>query len=182
MAYIRSAHIRAVIARQSAFKARRQFGSMRGDPGLFGSILKKGLGLIPGVGTALNIASIGGMALGAGKKLLQAKASNLPMVRPPTAVTPYMPGAGSVGLGKVTGGRLGGLALAAGAGAAGAAGVGALMRGHGGGKRYRRINPLNPKAARRAINRIKALRKLTHDIERQLPKQKCAPARKGRCK
>lgn len=36
----------------------------------------------------------------------------------------------------------------------------------------RRMNPANPKAARRAIRRIKATRKLLQDIERQLPKQK----------
>lgn len=53
------------------------------------------------------------------------------------------------------------------------------------GHRARRtMNPLNPKAARRAIRRVKAVRKLCHSIESQLPKAKsrgaCAP-RKKRC-
>jgi len=34
----------------------------------------------------------------------------------------------------------------------------------------RRMNPLNARAARRAIRRIKAVRKITRDIERSLPK------------
>lgn len=34
----------------------------------------------------------------------------------------------------------------------------------------RRMNPLNPRAARRAIRRIKAVRRITRDIERSLPK------------
>lgn len=36
----------------------------------------------------------------------------------------------------------------------------------------RQINPLNHRAARRAVRRIKAVRKLCHSIERALPKQK----------
>lgn len=46
-------------------------------------------------------------------------------------------------------------------------------------RKYKRINPLNAKAARRAIRRIKAVRKITNDIERQLPHRKVhsAPAR-----
>ncbi|MGH7177138.1 MAG: hypothetical protein ACREJC_07155 [Tepidisphaeraceae bacterium] len=34
----------------------------------------------------------------------------------------------------------------------------------------RRMNPLNPRAARRAIRRIKAVRRITRDIERSLPR------------
>jgi len=40
--------------------------------------------------------------------------------------------------------------------------------------RRRRMNPLNPKAARRAIRRVKSVRKMLQTIEKQLPKQKCA--------
>jgi hypothetical protein len=40
-------------------------------------------------------------------------------------------------------------------------------------QRRRRMNPLNPKAARRAIRRVKSVRKMLHNIEKQLPKQKC---------
>jgi hypothetical protein len=49
-------------------------------------------------------------------------------------------------------------------------------------KKYRRMNPMNAKAARRAIRRIKAVRKITHDIEAQLPRARasrkvCPPKR-----
>lgn len=40
----------------------------------------------------------------------------------------------------------------------------------------RQMNPLNPRAARRAVRRIKSVRKLCSSIERTLPKQK------SRCK
>lgn len=36
----------------------------------------------------------------------------------------------------------------------------------------RRMNPMNPRAAKRAIRRIKAARKMLQQIERQLPKQR----------
>lgn len=52
-------------------------------------------------------------------------------------------------------------------------------------RRYRRINPCNARAARRAIRRIKGVRKLLHSIEKQLPKQRssaCAPRSFGRKK
>jgi len=39
------------------------------------------------------------------------------------------------------------------------------------GRKRRRMNPLNARAARRAIRRIKAVRRITRDIERSLPKQ-----------
>jgi hypothetical protein len=39
-------------------------------------------------------------------------------------------------------------------------------------KRYRSMNPMNVRAARRAIRRIKGARKLLQQIERQLPKQR----------
>lgn len=50
-------------------------------------------------------------------------------------------------------------------------------------KKYRRINPLNVRAARRAIRRIKAVRKITHEIEKQLPHRRstggsCPPKRR----
>lgn len=46
--------------------------------------------------------------------------------------------------------------------------------------RNRRMNPMNPKAARRAIRRIKGARKMLQQIERSLPRQRTtrrAPAR-----
>lgn len=47
-------------------------------------------------------------------------------------------------------------------------------------RRRRRMNPLNPRAARRAISRIKSLRKLTRSIEAQLPKVRVKPKLFGR--
>lgn len=65
------------------------------------------------------------------------------------------------------------------AGAAGAAALG-LSGLFGGTKKRRRMNPLNVKAARRAIRRINAVRKITRDIEKQLPtrtvRSRAAPA------
>lgn len=50
------------------------------------------------------------------------------------------------------------------------------------GRKRRRMNPLNARAARRAIRRIKAVRRITNDIERSLPKARSrAPARRRAC-
>jgi hypothetical protein len=56
----------------------------------------------------------------------------------------------------------------------------------GGRKRYRRVNPLNYRAAMRAVRRIKGARKALQRIERTLPKRhstaaRCAPAKSARC-
>jgi len=45
--------------------------------------------------------------------------------------------------------------------------------------RNRRMNPLNPRAARRAIRRIKGAMKVLKSIERQLPKQRTRRAPSG---
>lgn len=45
--------------------------------------------------------------------------------------------------------------------------------------RNRRMNPLNPRAARRAIRRIKGAMKMLRQIERQLPKQRSRRAPAG---
>lgn len=47
-------------------------------------------------------------------------------------------------------------------------------------KKYRRLNPLNPRAANRAIHRIKSLRKITAKIERQLPRARSRAPGRGR--
>lgn len=44
-------------------------------------------------------------------------------------------------------------------------------------RKRRRMNPYNPKAARRAIRRIKALRREMQKIERMLPKQRTTRSR-----
>jgi len=43
-------------------------------------------------------------------------------------------------------------------------------------RRRRRINPLNPRAARRAIRRVVAVRKMLRSIDRHLPKVRVKPA------
>jgi len=43
-------------------------------------------------------------------------------------------------------------------------------------KKRRRINPLNPRAARRAIRRVVAVRKMLRSIDRHLPKVRVKPA------
>jgi hypothetical protein len=47
----------------------------------------------------------------------------------------------------------------------------------------RRINPMNPRAARRAIARIKSVRKILQRIERQMPRRpcRCKVARRKAC-
>lgn len=45
--------------------------------------------------------------------------------------------------------------------------------------RNRRMNPLNPRAARRSIRRIKGAMKMLRQIERQLPKQRTRRAPAG---
>lgn len=66
-------------------------------------------------------------------------------------------------------------------GAGGAAAAGALLdrAGRGERKRVRRINPLNHRAARRAIRRICAVRNICSSIERQLPR---AASRRSTCR
>lgn len=155
---------------------------LRGDPGFLGGLGKivgkvapKLLGAIPGVGTAINVASLGATALGAVRSF--GKAKNLT-----TSLAPIT-GPGSVGgLATVTRGGLGKLALGAGAvgaGAYGATKVAGMIGARGERRRYRRMNPLNPKAANRAIRRIKAVRKLCRSIESSLPKQKASCSRKA---
>ena len=48
-----------------------------------------------------------------------------------------------------------------------------------GSRKRRRINPMNARAARRAIRRIKGARKMLQQIERQLPKQRAAAPRRN---
>lgn len=177
---LRNARIRAMQVRRSGLYAgalaRRS--QLRGDPGLFGSIGKI-LGkvapiakVIPGVGNVLSAVSLGGAAIGAAKGLVKAK-SALPAVG--GLQTFQLPKAGLGGLGKLA---LGAGAVAGGIGAAGIAER--MMKGER--RRYRRMNPLNHKAATRAVRRIKAVRKLCRSIESSLPKQKaaCRPAFGGR--
>ncbi len=153
-----------------------KFYRMRGDP-WFGEKLVKSVAsvikavpgvaklarVIPGVGTVMGIADIG---VSAAKGLIGSR----------KPVTPGLGQAFKMGaMGTAPGGGFAELArtFAPAAGAIGQA-IGAFAGARPrivGRRRYRRINPLNPRAARRAISRIKQLRKLTRSIESQLPKR-----------
>lgn len=76
--------------------------------------------------------------------------------------------------------RFGGGAIATGAGFA----LGeSLIDGDGAmRKKHRRINPLNGRAASRAIRRITLVRGMLKRIERQMPKRKCSCATRRRAK
>ena len=171
---------------------------LRGDPGILGSIgkiagkaLKFGK-VIPGVGTALSVASlipssikknfirnVGAAIKGGGITAAGGRAA---------MVSPGIGAIRGIGPGKA-------LALAGGAGVAAAGGSGlyglykqqmeqqgvpsSVAAAHARavtGHRRRRMNPGNARAARRAIRRIKSVRKLLHSIEAQLPKRRSAVA------
>lgn len=53
-----------------------------------------------------------------------------------------------------------------------AAGLASLLPNDDAPRKRRGINPLNVKAARRAIRRVKAIRKITTKLEQSLPKQR----------
>lgn len=128
----------------------------RGDPGLFGFLggavkaIGKVAGVLPGVG------GIAGKVLGAAGGLISKGRKVVPMVSPartvPIAAAATIPailrgvGAGVVKAGKSIPGQI---AIGTGVGL----GIERLVRG-GGRKRYRRMNPTNPKALKRAIRRV----------------------------
>jgi hypothetical protein len=168
---------------------------LRGDPGLFGSIGKivgkvapKFLKAIPGVGTALSLASI---LPGASRAIggITGIASRVTAAGGRAAmVSPGLNVARGMGAGRAL--TLAGGGAAAVGGASGlyglyknqleqqgvpsgtAAAHARAMTGH----RRRRMNPGNARAARRAIRRIKSVRKLLHSIEAQLPKRRSSQA------
>lgn len=148
---------------------------------VFGGVAKVAgaVARIPGVSTALRalpgigtVATLAGPAIGIAKKaagaISGAKAAGSAWSGT-RALVPYTGGAALAGPRGFTLGR----GLAAGAAGAGAAAI-AMSGGRSSGRRYRRMNALNPKAANRAIRRIKAVRKLTRAIESQLPKRACS--------
>lgn len=96
-----------------------------------------------------------------------------------------LPGAGPLGpvirqLPRLPGGgvsrlpRLPGLGTAVGVGGGVATAVQVAQMMGGQPRKRRRMNPYNPRAARRAIRRIKALRREMQKLERALPKQRVA--------
>lgn len=68
-----------------------------------------------------------------------------------------------------TAARYGGAALAGGLGAYGLSELGEPAR-----RRYKRINPMNARAARRAVKRLAMVRHQLKAIERTMPKRPCA--------
>jgi len=159
------------------------------------SLISAGLGLASAVLGAK--AGRDPRAWGKGKKGLQLAAAggviggmptSVPSAVPPVGITgdamihlagvgnSILPGVGSVvpsvvnAVGSILGGTVG-RTVATGAATVGTAlGVGqAISTVFGSPKKRRRMNPLNVRAARRAIRRVKAVRKITNDIEKQLP-------------
>lgn len=133
--------------------------------GLFGSIAKiagkiamPALKAIPGIGTAVSLASLGSSALGAAKGLMKPKLT-VPTLTGSNLPVPYIPGGP---LASATGGRLAKLALGAGAGAAAVAGYQALTGG-GQRRRYRRMNYANMRALRRSCKRVKGFEKMAKE-------------------
>lgn len=151
-------------------------GRYRGDPGFLGSLGKAIGGIakvagkvalplaksLPGIGTAI---SVGGLAL---KGVGIAKSFLGPKGKPPAGAGGAAFNSGLMSLGGPT------ITMTP----QGQAMVDETRRQAGlGRRRYRRMNPLNPKAANRAIRRIKAVRKLVRGIESSLPKRAAPRAR-----
>ncbi len=130
---------------------RRMMGFPAGDPGFFsflGGLAKKAVGFIPGVGPIAS-AAIGAVVPSIGGKIMGAVGRGRGVVRAAgTAIVkhPALSAAGAAG------------ALAVGAGAR------SLIKGRAahvpGMRRHRRMNPCNPRALRRAINRTHRFAKL----------------------
>lgn len=171
--------------------AGKYYAIMSGDPFL-GKLLK-GVGKVvgavskvPGISTVVRalpgigtVATLAGPALGLAKKAAGALSAGKQAYTGTRALVPYAGGAvPTLGRGAALG-----RGLALGGAAAAGAGAAALLGGGAPRRRYRRMNALNPKAAARAIRRIKAVRKVCRSIESQLPKRaaaKCAPFRRKR--
>jgi len=156
-----------------AMVARRVARLHRGDPGFLGNIVK-GIGkvvgtvakvalpvakVLPGVGTLATIA--GGAA-----SILARPGQNLPRPMLPIPTGLFKPGSGhaqrmlSPDFGNVKGGASSTSPF----------------------RRRRRMNPMNHKAANRAIRRIKAVRKIVRSIESSLPKQRASARTFGKKK
>lgn len=176
--------------------AGKYYAIMAGDPGLFGGLAKLAKGavglvtktplgrvaskFVPGLNIATTALSLGGLAAKVSRGVVG-------RVMPGIGKVVYPGRMGAVAGAAAGGGKLGKLALAGGGALGGAAltypgrmgsalnppmsAAEAKRMGVSSGRRYRRMNPLNPKAARRAIRRIKAVRKLVRSIESQLPKR-----------
>lgn len=136
--------------------------------GLLGAAAKTGIGKVVGkIGGGL-IGKIGARVVpGAGVVAGGAAGTALTKFAPPLLQVPKgLAGPGIFG------------PVAAGAAAGGAVGAfGLTKKGTPRMRRRGRMNPLNPRAARRAITRIRSVNKLCSRIQAQLPKRRVAAAR-----
>jgi hypothetical protein len=150
---------------------------MYGDPGLSLKGIIKGIGKVVKVGAGVAGNLVGSLpGIGGVYKTV-------------SSALPYgsLPWEKKSAIGAVTGGRIQGpmpgfgpTIIPSPAGQVMIDRTRAQFGGRAGGRR-KRMNPLNPKAARRAIARIRSLRKLTHSIEAQLP-QRTVHSRGKKCR
>jgi len=131
---------------------------------------------------------LGAIVGGAGALLGgSSKVSGSRGVMPGSGQMSMLPSMSRIGAGVGTAARVGSSVLRRVPGGIGtiATGVGAGMMlydafGNPVSRRRRRMNPMNARAARRAIRRIKGARKMLMQIERQLPKARTAQRRTTR--
>lgn len=127
-----------------------------------GKVVKKvasspAVALIPGpVGGVLKAGAALGLVGGAAKVVTSSSKALVPVGKALTK-----PGVGKIAAGTVAGTVAGDYLYDA---------AGNII---GQKQRHRRMNPMNVKAARRAIRRVKAARKILRNIEKQLPKAAC---------
>lgn len=141
----------------SAYRTIAQRRGMRGDPGLFGFLGKVAGGIvksIPGVGSILSGAEAVGSLFKKPARGTRLISQPLPVTRMGTQpISPVAIQQGSVVAGIPS--ILRGVGRVAGTGLAGfGAGEAAKKLFGGSRRRYRRMNPTNPKALRRAIRRV----------------------------
>jgi hypothetical protein len=154
---------------------------------LIGKIFKTAKGALTGFVTGGPLGAVaGGMAgLAAGKSNLNRSRAALPTTETFSASDLVRAGSGAVSmLPAVVRTGVGAVARRVPAIAAGAAVGQVVVDMYGrvvgnGARKRRRMNPMNARAARRAIRRIKGARKMLQQIERQLPKQRAAAPRRS---
>lgn len=153
---------------------------------LFSKVFKAARGALVGFATGGPLGAVAGGLSGyaAGKtNLTKSRIAALPTTETFSASDIVRAGSGAVSmLPAVVRTGIGAVARRVPAIAAGAA-IGSVVydmygRVVGGGRKRRRMNPMNARAARRAIRRIKGARKMLQQIERQLPKQRAAAPRR----
>lgn len=146
----------------ASYGARRK-GAMYGDPGLAGLLA--------------------GPLLSVGKKLVGSVFKKAPAVVAPTVVKAPGIASGAIQTIKRVAGPIGAIAAGTAAGNLATQEL-SLQIGGGGPRRYRRMNPLNPKALKRATRRLAGFHTFAQNTEKELrklapQKRSCAPRRKA---